>query len=151
MPQLEKSYEEKSEGNCRKILSKARRKVGNPGKAIRRRQNQRVWIEQFLEELRRGNVEKILSLLAEDVIVTSDGGGKVTAALRPVISAKGGTVLVGIVEKISGCAIQGDRDQCRGRTVDPCGWTNDCRLVSTGGRENEETLSGAESGETHMV
>ena len=40
---------EKSEGNCRKILSKARRKVGNPGKAIRRRQNQRVWIEQFLK------------------------------------------------------------------------------------------------------
>lgn len=94
---------EKSEGNCRKILSRARRKVGNPGKAIRRRQNQRVWIEQFLEELRRGNVEKILSLLAEDVVVTSDGGGKVTAAFRPVISAeKVARFLLGLLRKYQG-------------------------------------------------
>lgn len=80
---------DKSEVNCRKILSRARRKVGNSEKEkIYPQQQQRTWIERFLKELHQGNVENLLSLLAEDVVVTSDGGGKVAAALRPVVSAK---------------------------------------------------------------
>ena len=42
------------------------------------------WVSRFLTSLEQGNVDHALSLLTEDVILVSDGGGKVIAATRPI-------------------------------------------------------------------
>ncbi|RBO87770.1 RNA polymerase sigma-70 factor [Nocardia puris] len=54
-------------------------------------------IERFLEAARNGDVEKLESVLAADVIAVADGGGKVNAARRPVHGAgKVARYLVGL-------------------------------------------------------
>lgn len=37
------------------------------------------WVRRFVAELEEGNVDKVLSLLAEDVTLVADGGGKAIA------------------------------------------------------------------------
>ena len=39
---------------------------------------------RFLDACRTGDVEALLHTLAPDVVLTSDGGGKVSAARRPI-------------------------------------------------------------------
>ncbi|MCF6411737.1 hypothetical protein [Pseudalkalibacillus salsuginis] len=42
------------------------------------------WVSRFLTSLKQGNVDHLQSLLTEDVMIVSDGGGKVNAIKRPV-------------------------------------------------------------------
>ncbi|VTR62773.1 RNA polymerase sigma factor SigJ [Actinobacillus pleuropneumoniae] len=44
------------------------------------------WVNRFFKALSEGNAEHVLSLLAVDAVLLSDGGGKVIAAARPVES-----------------------------------------------------------------
>ncbi|WP_055109323.1 RNA polymerase sigma-70 factor [Paenibacillus ihumii] len=79
---------DKSEANCRKLMSRARGKMGNDAASIlnnREAAGQR-WIQAFLLALEQGNMDVLLAMLTEDVAVLSDGGGKVAAAVRPVTS-----------------------------------------------------------------
>ena len=79
---------EKSEANCRQILTRARKQVeerrprfdASPEDAER-------LIHQFGLAVRTGNIEELLNMLAEDVIFVSDGGGKARAVLRPIYGA----------------------------------------------------------------
>ncbi len=41
----------------------------------------------FLEACRTGDVEGLLDTLAPDLVLTSDGGGNVSAARRPILGA----------------------------------------------------------------
>ena len=41
-------------------------------------------MSRFLASLKQGNVDRLLSLLTEDVMIVSDGGGKVNAFKHPV-------------------------------------------------------------------
>src|SRR4051794_41370208 len=53
--------------------------------------------EQFMTAATTGDVEGLLSMLAPDATWTADGGGKVSAARRPVVGAKKvANVLMGI-------------------------------------------------------
>src|SRR5580658_7282936 len=77
---------ERSEPACRQLVSRARRRVGN------RRQRFDADREQGLELTRRfvvacgtGDIDGLLSLLAQDVVVWTDGGGQAKAAPRPVV------------------------------------------------------------------
>ncbi|GAA1546697.1 RNA polymerase sigma factor SigJ [Brevibacterium picturae] len=47
--------------------------------------NTRVVVERFVEALRNGDAGTLEHLLSKDVTSTADGGGKVTAARRPVL------------------------------------------------------------------
>ncbi|GAA0133169.1 RNA polymerase sigma-70 factor [Paenibacillus sp. YSY-4.3] len=79
---------DKSETNCRKLMSRARGKMGiddagliNSGEAAGQR-----WVQAFLQALEQGDMDVLLAMLTEDVVVLSDGGGKVAAAVRPITS-----------------------------------------------------------------
>ena len=78
----------KSEVNCRQIVRRARVQLqANQKPATPPNEQAHRLVEQFLAAAATGEVEQLLALLAEDATVYSDGGGKVRAAGRPIISA----------------------------------------------------------------
>lgn len=75
----------KREANCRKLMSRAKSKMGISEKEpVVAEAVELEWVSRFLTSLEKGNVDQILSLLTEDVILVSDGGGKVLAFTRPI-------------------------------------------------------------------
>jgi RNA polymerase sigma-70 factor (ECF subfamily) len=78
----------KSEANCRQIVSRA--KSGLPGvaelPAAPSEQAKRI-VEKFLHATTTGEMSDLLAVLTDDATLYSDGGGKVLAAGRPIISA----------------------------------------------------------------
>jgi len=66
-----------SEPNCRQILRRARQHVGamRPRFKISERKKKNL-LERFLEASTSGDMEGLVSLLASDVVLQSDGGGK---------------------------------------------------------------------------
>jgi len=77
----------KSEANCRKLLSRAREKMKLAGdEPIRPEASDEAWIRRMLSALERDDAEAVVSLLAEDVVLVSDGGGKAVAAVHPIVS-----------------------------------------------------------------
>ncbi|HYO30112.1 MAG TPA: RNA polymerase sigma-70 factor [Thermomicrobiales bacterium] len=89
-----------SEAYCRQIARRARAHV----EARRPRfsapvDQQRRLTERFVRALQEGDMPGLVDLLAEDATVWSDGGGKVTAARKPVSGRdKVATFLVNIVK-----------------------------------------------------
>lgn len=78
---------DKSEANCRKLMSRARGKMGlADAELINYEAVGEPWVQAFIQALKQGNVDVLLSMLTDDVVVLSDGGGKVTAAVRPISS-----------------------------------------------------------------
>jgi len=74
--------------SCRQLASRARRRI----QGRRRRfdadlQHGRDLTRQFVVACGTGDLEGLRRLLAEDVVVWTDGGGKVRAAPRPVTGA----------------------------------------------------------------
>lgn len=77
----------KRETNCRKLYSRARGKMGIlPDERISAEEASEEWVRQFLQALEQGRVNKLISMLSHDVVLTSDGGGKVFSAIRPIRS-----------------------------------------------------------------
>lgn len=75
----------KSEANCRKLMSRARGKMGiSDDQPLSAEPAGEEWVHRFLHALGQGNVDTVLSLLAEDVVIVSDGGGKALAAAHPI-------------------------------------------------------------------
>lgn len=76
------------EDHCRQILARARRRVedGRPRFTPDRRRRAEL-LERFLAASDRGDVTALEELLAEDVVLYSDGGGKANAARRPILGA----------------------------------------------------------------
>lgn len=75
----------KQEANCRKLMSRAKSKMGiSEGEQVTAVATEREWVSRFLTSFEEGNIDEILSLLTEDVMLVSDGGGKVLAFTRPI-------------------------------------------------------------------
>ncbi|OZB92176.1 RNA polymerase sigma factor SigJ [Paenibacillus sp. XY044] len=75
----------KRETNCRMLMSRARSKLGiSEEEPIAAEAVELDWVSRFLTSLEQGNVDHVLSLLSEDVILFTDGGGKVVAATSPI-------------------------------------------------------------------
>lgn len=75
----------KSEPSCRQLLSRARKHI----KKERRRfetpgVNKRNIINNFLTALRNDDEQLLMTAIAEDASITSDGGGRVRSALKVV-------------------------------------------------------------------
>ncbi|WP_010677987.1 RNA polymerase sigma-70 factor [Bacillus timonensis] len=73
--------------NCRKILSRARKKVDYKEDINNLQVNQEELqhlVHSFLLAATTGNIESLLSMLANDVSLYSDGGGRVKAAIVPI-------------------------------------------------------------------
>ncbi|CAM4386997.1 RNA polymerase sigma-70 factor (ECF subfamily) [Paenibacillus endophyticus] len=76
---------EKSEANCRKLLSRARAKMGiSSDELIHQEAANHEWANGFVTALKQGNLNEVMSMLGQDVVLVSDGGGKVTAAVEPI-------------------------------------------------------------------
>jgi RNA polymerase sigma-70 factor (ECF subfamily) len=80
---------DKTEANCRQILARAKKHVGasrqrfevTPAEADR-------LVQHFTQAAQAGDMDGLLALLAEDITLWADGGGKVPgAALKPVHGA----------------------------------------------------------------
>lgn len=79
---------EKTEENCRQMLSRARRHIvdkkprfeSSPAHA-------EALLDQFLLAIDSGDVNSLLAVLSKDVAVVTDGGGLTNAALRPIVGA----------------------------------------------------------------
>ena len=91
----------KSEANCRQISRRARQSVAarRPRFESSPEQEERL-MGSFLRASLSGDVEAMLALLAEDVTLYSDGGGKAQAALKPIYGAdRVARFLSGVVRK----------------------------------------------------
>ncbi|KAA2255224.1 RNA polymerase sigma-70 factor [Solihabitans fulvus] len=74
-----------TEANSQQLHHRARQRVASDRRrfAATREHGRRV-AERFLAAARAGDLAALEQLLAEDVVATADGGGKATAARRPI-------------------------------------------------------------------
>lgn len=88
----------KSESHCRKIAQRARENVREKKPRFEKNTaEQHELVTTFVKALKNGKLAEMENLLAEEAILYSDGGGKVTAARKPVAgSAKIAKFLKGI-------------------------------------------------------
>lgn len=77
---------DKSETNCRQLLARARKRVGTEHARFEpdRTQAARL-VEEFTRASADGDLDGLIAILAEDITLWADGGGKIRgAALKPV-------------------------------------------------------------------
>jgi RNA polymerase sigma-70 factor, ECF subfamily len=77
-----------SEPNCRKVFSRIKNKfplINEELEVVLDPKKDEI-IQTFVLALHQANIQKIEELLYQDVILYSDGGGKVYAALKPIYS-----------------------------------------------------------------
>jgi RNA polymerase sigma-70 factor (ECF subfamily) len=94
----------RSPAACRQLGSRARRHVDE------RRQrfdadleHGRELTDRFVAACATGDLSGLLSMLSEDVVVWTDGGGKVRAALRPVVGPyRSSRFLLNVAKKVYG-------------------------------------------------
>jgi RNA polymerase sigma-70 factor (ECF subfamily) len=102
----------KSSTNCRQIFHRAKRSIGvsppadeEAGPASRRQteppgEHTAQLVDRFVHALSTGDLGTLMNLLAKDATLYSDGGGKVRAAIRPILGAERIVpFLAGILEK----------------------------------------------------
>jgi RNA polymerase sigma-70 factor (TIGR02957 family) len=77
----------KTEVNCRKIYSRAKRKLKNDKPfPLENTDHVHLLAKTFIIASTTGNFEEFIELLTEDVVLITDGGGKVHAALNPIVN-----------------------------------------------------------------
>lgn len=76
---------DKSEAACRKTVQRARERLSlrRPRFPSDPQQHEQI-VREFMEACREGQMDRLLSLLGENVTLYSDGGGHVAAAPRPI-------------------------------------------------------------------
>lgn len=82
---------DKTELSCRKTFSRARNKLGENLKSFEEKtvaRAQEQFVEAFLKACETGNFKPLLSMLMDEVSIVSDGGGKVRAAINPILGIK---------------------------------------------------------------
>jgi RNA polymerase sigma-70 factor (ECF subfamily) len=94
---------EKSETNCRQLLTRAKKHIGaaearfdvDPAQADR-------LMTLFTQAAGAGDMDGLLAVLAEDITLWADGGGKVRgAALRPVTGADSvARFVIGVIQRL---------------------------------------------------
>ncbi|OEH94530.1 RNA polymerase sigma factor SigJ [Bacillus solimangrovi] len=93
---------QKSESNCRKILSRIKKELPNlehelvmpPPK------EHEETVLTFISAFQKGDVTQLINNLHENVIYYADGGGKKAAALRPIVGRESVVLVFGSLSKI---------------------------------------------------
>ncbi|BBH20333.1 RNA polymerase sigma factor SigJ [Paenibacillus baekrokdamisoli] len=108
----------KSETNCRKLMSRAREKMGiSEEESISAETAGEEWVQRFIKALTQNNINSVLSLLAEDVVLISDGGGKITAAAHPIETPERvARFLLGLLQKVAEEDVQIELKPLNGQT-----------------------------------
>ncbi len=83
---------------CRQLVARARKHVAGRGRRFEAdRDRAHELTKQFLAACAGGDLKALMALLADDVVVWTDGGGKAKAAPKPVVgAAKAARFLVAI-------------------------------------------------------
>ncbi len=99
---------DKGEPACRQLLSRARRRVDAERPRFDADVERRdALAARFIDAARGGDLDGLVALLADDVVLVGDGGGKARALPRPFIGAEavgkalGGFVRIGRAEGIA--------------------------------------------------
>ncbi len=89
---------EREPSASRQALRRARLRLGDASSRIPPSiEHARTLVGQFLEAARSGDLEQLVDTLASDVVLMSDGGGKVLAAARPLAgSGRVGRFLIAV-------------------------------------------------------
>ena len=93
---------DKSEANCRQLLARAKKHIGAAEVRFDADQGQADRLMQrFTEAAGAGDLNGLLAVLAEDITLWADGGGKVRgAALRPICGADSvARFVVGVIQR----------------------------------------------------
>jgi RNA polymerase sigma-70 factor (ECF subfamily) len=84
---------ETSQANARQLVSRARRKLDRLGMDrvhyTTVPEQQMALARQFVQAVASGDIGRVLGLLAPEVSLVSDGGGKAVAVRRPIMGAQG--------------------------------------------------------------
>jgi RNA polymerase sigma-70 factor (ECF subfamily) len=93
---------DRQEPACRQLVSRARHRVGDRRQRFDADRTQgRELAERFLVACSTGDVGQLMSVLADDVVVWTDGGGLAKAARRPVYGLdKSARFLVGVAKTV---------------------------------------------------
>jgi RNA polymerase sigma-70 factor (ECF subfamily) len=79
----------KSAAAVRQVARRAREHVAARRPRVRvSRSEQQAVVERFLRALRTGQLQELLEVMAPDVVLVTDGGGVVAAALAPIHGAE---------------------------------------------------------------
>jgi RNA polymerase sigma-70 factor (TIGR02957 family) len=91
----------KSEDNCRQLVARGRRHVANRRTRFEAdSEHGRELTARFLGACTTGDLDELKRMLADDVVIWSDGGGKAQAARRPILGKeKAARFLIGIAAK----------------------------------------------------
>jgi RNA polymerase sigma factor (sigma-70 family) len=73
-----------SEENSRKILSRAKKELANKA-VINQPETPSGYLERFMEAIQNRDMKSLEQMLTEDITLVSDGGGKASAALQPLV------------------------------------------------------------------
>jgi RNA polymerase sigma-70 factor (ECF subfamily) len=95
---------DRSEAACRQLATRARRAVRDERRApAATPDNHARLLMAFSEAATSGNVARLAELLCEDAVAISDGGGRKTAALNPIMGAdKIARFFIGVTAKNAG-------------------------------------------------
>lgn len=79
----------KSEANCRQIVRRAKASLPKTAEPAATPPDARASevVQRFLAAARSGNVQELLAVLTEDATLYTDGGGRIAATGRPIVSA----------------------------------------------------------------
>jgi RNA polymerase sigma factor (sigma-70 family) len=73
-----------TEENSRKILSRAKKELANK-EVIHQPETPAGYLERFMEAIQNSDMKTLEQMLTEDITLVSDGGGKASAALHPLV------------------------------------------------------------------
>lgn len=90
---------------CRKIYSRLKRRIQDepPAELPASAQSEQL-VMRFLHATATGDMEGLVSILSEDIVLYTDGGGKVSAAINPISTSKR------VIAFILGLAAKGEAD-----------------------------------------
>ncbi len=94
-----------TEAYSRQVLRRAKKQLNETGEATDRMVDA-AQLDKYLELIRTGDMQRLEKMLCADVASTSDGGGKVAAALKPVYGWQDvAAFITGIYRKFYGDAL----------------------------------------------
>jgi len=138
---------DKSEANCRQLLSRAKRKLEAAGRPEPKplTERERGLVQRFVAAFRAGRADELIRLLADDAVMLSDGGGKVRAAINPIY---GPERILRLLHRIASHRLPGSRftEFPVGGGIGLAAWDGDlltavfCFEWKDGGEDGERTL-----------
>jgi RNA polymerase sigma-70 factor (ECF subfamily) len=99
---------ETTEANSRQIVARARKHIQQRRpRFIVDRDRQSAVLREFLTACTTGDPSQLAALLSQDAVLYTDGGGKVSAALNPIVGAdRVVRFLLGITKKLPALSVE---------------------------------------------